>query len=280
MTSLREFQLNYETGLDPGLQTALESADAQLRRPIGMEPTQTAVGVLDLLHLRLALIHPDRMEYAASLAKVGILLAYFDLRPEPGAPLDRSTQHELGLMIKASSNEMATQFSRALGLQRIQQTLNGLGFYNVARGGGLWMGKHYGVQGERLGDPLHDFSHGTTVRQMLRFYLLLEQGRLVSPQASRIMQAIFDSPETPHDTLSFAAGLTGRNLQLRRKWGEWEDWHHDSAVVRGPGRHYILVGLTHHPDGERYLVELARQVDDLMVRYSGHESGSTAPLSP
>jgi len=42
----------------------------------------TAVGLLDLQRLRLALLHPDRMEYAASVAKIGILLAYFQVHQE------------------------------------------------------------------------------------------------------------------------------------------------------------------------------------------------------
>ena len=32
------------------------------------------------------MIHPDRIEYAASVAKVGILLAYFQLHPEAPKP--------------------------------------------------------------------------------------------------------------------------------------------------------------------------------------------------
>ena len=40
------------------------------------------VAILDLNRLRLAMIHPDRIDYAASVAKVGILLAYFQLHPE------------------------------------------------------------------------------------------------------------------------------------------------------------------------------------------------------
>jgi hypothetical protein len=53
-------------------------------------------------------------------------------------------------------------------------------------------------------------------------------------------------------------------VQLIRKWGSWEDWRHDSAVVTGGGRHYILVALTKHPKGDEYLAALAQGVDDLM----------------
>jgi hypothetical protein len=76
------------------------------------------------------------------------------------------------------------------------------------------------------------------------------------------MREIFDSPALPHDPIKFVKGLEGRNLELRRKWGSWECWLHDSAVVRGPGRYYILVGLTNHLRGDDYLVDLSRSVDD------------------
>jgi hypothetical protein len=60
-------------------------------------------------------------------------------------------------------------------------------------------------------------------------------------------------------------GLHGRDVQIIRKWGTWENWLHDSAVITGGGRHYIIVALTQHPKGDEYLEELAQRVDDLMI---------------
>lgn len=262
----RDFTLDYDTPVDPALQRAVEALDARLREQYAMTGEQAAVGVLDLEQPRVAMLHPDRIEYAASVPKVGILLAYFQLHPEAATQLDAATRHELGLMAKASSNEMAAQFSRAMGLREIQKVLDSYGFYDASRGGGIWVGKHYGPNSERIGDPVADHSHAATVRQLLRFWLLLEQDRLVSPEASRTMREIFASPDIPHDDIKFVKGLAGRDVQILRKWGSWEDWLHDSAVITGPGRHYILVALTHHPRGDEYLVELARGVDDLLTQ--------------
>ena len=108
------------------------------------------------------------------------------------------------------------------------------------------------------------------MRQLLRFYLLLEQGRLVSAEASGAMRGIFASPKIAHDEVKFVKGLAGRGVQVLRKSGSWENWLHDSAVVTGAGRHYILVALTQHPRGDEYLVALARAVDELMA---GAETG-------
>lgn len=265
MHAFNNYVLDYDTPPDPMLQKTLKAIDATLRSKYGMTTEQTAVGVLDLKNLRLAMLHPERIEYAASVAKIGILLAYFQLHSEAARSLDSKTTHELGLMIKSSSNEMATKFSEEMGLRQIQQVLDTYGFYDKNHGGGIWVGKHYGKGDERIGDPVANHSHAATVRQLLRFYLLLEQGKLVSPEASKTMREIFTPPEIPHDNIKFVKALAGRDVQLIRKWGSWENWLHDTAMITGPGRHYILVALTRHPKGDSYLMDLAKAVDDLMV---------------
>lgn len=247
---------------DRTLQRELEMIDARLRAKYGIAAEQTDVGLLDLRDpRRVAMIHPDAEEYAASVAKVGILYAWFALGHNADDP---QTQHELGLMIKASSNEMAAKYSRILGLAAIQKALNEAGFYDPSKGGGIWVGKHYGPNSERIGDPLKNHSHAVTVRQLLRFYQLLDRDALVSPAASRKMKEIFLSPDIPHDDHKFTKGLHGRGLTVLRKSGTWEDWLHDSAIIEGPDRRYVLVGLTHNARGDDYLEELAPAVDDLM----------------
>jgi beta-lactamase class A len=258
------YTLDYNSSTDAGLQAGLEKIDAGLRAKYGMTPEQTEVGVLDLNTLRLAMIHPDREEYAASIAKVGILLAYFQLHPAAATNLDATTRHELGLMAKASDNEMASKFSHEMGLKQIQAIINSYDLYDTNHGGGIWMGKHYGKDTERHGDPIGGNSHAATVRQLLRYFLMLEQGKLVSPAASKTMREIFASPDIPHDDIKFVKGLAGRNVQIIRKWGSWENWLHDSAVVTGGGRHYIIVALTQSPRGDEYLVDFAPAVDNLI----------------
>ena len=69
------------------------------------------------------------------------------------------------------------------------------------------MGKHYGKDSERYCDPVGNNSHAATVRQLLRYFLMLEQGKLVSPEASKKMREIFASPDIPHDDIKFVKGL-------------------------------------------------------------------------
>jgi beta-lactamase class A len=257
-------EITWNTQGDAGLQARVAEVDARLREKFGVTDAERAIGVVDLMRGQVAMIHPDRIEYAASIAKIGILIAYFHLHPEAAENLDPVARHELGLMIKASSNEMATKFSEAMGLLQIQEVLNAEGFYDATRGGGIWMGKHYGKGGERIGDPVGNNSHGATIRQLLRFYVLLDQEKLISHEASRQMKAIFESPEIPHDDIKFVKGLAGRNLRILRKWGSWENYYHDSALITGANRRYILVALVHHSKGDAFLEELASSVDSIM----------------
>ena len=93
--SLNNYAIAYDTPLDAASQVKLEAIDADLRGKYGISTQQTAVGVLDLKSLRLAMIHPDRIEYAASVPKIGILLAYFDLHPEATTNLSTQVRHAL-----------------------------------------------------------------------------------------------------------------------------------------------------------------------------------------
>lgn len=261
--AMSSYVLDFNSPCDGALQAQLEALDSKLRERFGMTTNDTAVGVLDLKHLRLAMLNPDRMEYAASVPKVGILLAWFQMHRGWETNLDTATRHELGLMAKASSNEAASKFSREMGLEAIQRVIESHGLYDAMRGGGIWVGKHYGPGAERVVDPVGNHSHGANVRQLLRFFLLLEQGRLVSSEASQAMREIFASPDIPHDNIKFVKGLAGRNREILRKWGTWQDWRHDAALISGEGRRYILVALTHHAKGDEYLVEVVKEVDDL-----------------
>lgn len=266
MPNFRSYSLDNSPAVDAALQQRVEAIDASLRARWEIPEAQTSVGVLDLRTLRLAMVRPDRIDYAASVPKIAILLGWFAAHPNP-ADLDAVTRHNLGLMIKQSDNELAAKFSQQLGLSFIRGVLDRYGLYDAKTGGGIWLGKHYGKGGERVVDPVGGHSHAATVRQLLRFYLLLEQDEFVSPGASATMREIFRSPDIPHKEDKFVAGLEGRpSLEIRRKAGWWEDWSLDTAVVTGPGRHYIIVAMTHHARGEKYLQALAAAVDDALAR--------------
>lgn len=263
---LMSYRLDVDTPTDPAFQSLVEAAEQRIGDALGIPPEERAIGALDLTDLRLAMVRPDTMFYGASVPKICILLGYFDKYPEAARHLDPQVRSELERMIKRSDNEMAAKYSQLVGIEHIQALITGkqYRFYDQEHGGGLWCGKHYGLAEPRYGDPLHDHSHGATVRQCLRYYLLLEQGKLVSADACATMKEIFAAPALPFHDKDFVEGLKGRDATILRKSGWWEDWHLDTARVQHGQRLYLLAGMTKHPQGEAYLAQMATAIDDIL----------------
>ena len=264
--SPHSYRLTMSTSPDADLQKALVRIDEELGARLGIPAEARACGVLDLTEHRFAAVRPDALFYGASVPKICILLAYFDAYPNAAKTLDPAVQRELELMIKRSDNDLAAKYSQRVGLDRIQalQQSKAYRFYDPENGGGLWSGKHYGIAEPRSGDPIGDHSHSMTVRQCLRFYLMLAQGRLVSPQASRRMQEVFAAPSLDFHDDNFVAGLKGRDVRMVRKNGLWQDWHLDTALIEHGPHRYALAAAARHPRGQDYLAALAAEVDSLI----------------
>jgi beta-lactamase class A len=240
--------------------------DEHVRAELQIAADQRAFGVLDLSDLRLALLGPDEIFYGASVPKIGIVLAYLAQDPQRALNLDPTVMRELQLVIKRSDNELAAKYSQIVGIDAIQELLQSkqYKFYDADSGGGIWCGKHYGLDVPREVDPIGGHSHAVTVRQCLRYYLMLEQGRLVNPRVCAVLKEIFAAPHLDFHTHNFIDGLRGRDVQVLRKSGSWEDWHLDTARVQNGERAYLLAGATEHPKGEEYLSRMAAEVDTLL----------------
>ncbi len=266
-THLQGYRLDYDTPVDPELQALLEEVDRELCAQFDIDDEQRACGVLELNNQRLAMIRPDAMFYAASVPKICILAAWLEQHPDAVRDMAPEIAHELGRMIKHSDNALAAKYGEVVGLAQLEAFVRAKQhrFYDEDHGGGLWIGKHYSKASPRVGDPLHDHSHGATVRQCLRFYLLMEQGRLIDYPTCIRMKQIFASPTLDHRDSKFVKGLQGRNVQILRKSGTWQDWHLDTARVDHGNRAYLLVGMLHHPQGAAYLEALADAVDGLLI---------------
>jgi hypothetical protein len=264
---LQSLRLEHDTPTTPGLQRDLEVIERRIAAELDIPDDARAFGVLDVNDARLALIRPDQMFYGASVPKICIAAAYFETHPDAVDQLDPDVERELQLMIKRSSNELAAKYSQLVGLDKIQEWLTSerYRFYDAEHGGGLWCGKHYGHPEPRIGDPVGDFSHAATVRQCLRYYLLLEQGRLVSAAASARLKQIFAAPLLEFHNDGFVRGLNGRPVTILRKDGLWEDWHLDTARVQHDDQLYLMAGMVHHPRGEEYLARMAAAVDEVIV---------------
>ncbi len=216
---------------------------------------------------RFARVNGNQMMYAASLPKIAILLAAYVSFEDGSLQETDEVRQDLGDMIRVSSNSAATRMIDRIGMLKIQKVLKDpqYGFYDEARGGGLWVGKRYAADGPRRGDPLFNISHGATATQVCRFFYLLATERLINPQRSREMLADLGDPRLHH---KFVSQLDKRapKASLYRKSGSWKQWHSDAIMVKGiRWRDYILVGLVESENGERILRSVLPAVEELIV---------------
>lgn len=226
-----------------------------------------AVGIVDLqdpLNVKYARVNGNVMMYAASLPKIGILLAAEDAL-EKGELMDsEEIQADLRLMISKSDNAASTRMIDRLGYDKIEKVLTDpvYDLYDEDYGGGLWVGKRYAKTGARHPEPLKGLSHAATVSQVCRFYYMLVYGKLVSFERSRIMLDMMVNPELHHKFINTLEQVAPK-AKLFRKSGTWQNFHSDSVLVWGPGRRYILVALIEDAEGEkicRELVQIAEKV--------------------
>jgi beta-lactamase class A len=257
---------------DATLQGALEArvrADQGWRRLV--EKAHMSVGLVDLRDPgapRYAALNGDTMMYAASLPKIAILLTAFQgfenhtLRASPDVYAD------LAVMIRRSDNGAATRMVDRLGLETIARTLTApaVRLYDAATGGGLWVGRAYAQDHPSIGDPLKGLLHAATAYQVCRFYYLLANGQLVSPERSGEMLGLLANTAMGHKFAYHLKDTTPLD-HVFRKSGTWKDWHADSVLVwQEDGRRYILAALVEDPGGEQILRDLVPAAEEVLGR--------------
>jgi beta-lactamase class A len=252
---------------DAGLQAALATVVERLGLAPAVEKRRLSVALLDVSDAaapRLAMLNGDEMMYAASLPKIAILLGAFVQAERGKLVLDEPTLASLNRMIRKSSNADASAMLAKVGEATLLDILTSprYHFYDAKAGGGLWVGKSYGKAAAYRRDPVAHLSHGATAFQVARFYYLLDGGFLLAPELTRQMKDALSKPGIHH---KFVKGLESRGqVRLYRKSGTWRQFHSDSALVEGPGRRYVLVGIAEDEHGGEWLARLAVPVDDLI----------------
>jgi len=205
------------------------------------------------------------MMYAASLPKIAILLGAAVAIEEGRLVLDDQLHEELVNMIRYSCNACATRVLELVGRENLIALLQSpeYDFYDANGEGGLWVGKDYASGTAYHRDPLNHLSHGATAFQVARFYYRLNSGTLVNPEYTELMLEALSKPGIQH---KFVKGLQGTpGIRFFRKSGTWKDYHADSALIRHDGQTYIIVGLAHNRNGGKWLTQLARPLNDLVV---------------
>ncbi|MDX1482204.1 MAG: serine hydrolase [Woeseiaceae bacterium] len=265
----QDFQPLYDR-VDPGLQNRLtERLNSNREWARLIRQRRMAVCVVDMSSEppRFARVNGNHMMYAASLPKIAILLGAYAAFADGSLDNTDAIQTDLTDMIRVSSNSAATRLIDAVGMKKIQDVLRDpkFGFYDESRGGGLWVGKRYASSGPRVGDPIHNISHGATATQVCRFFYLLANERLIDPQSSREMLEHLSDPRLHH---KFVSQLDERapRARLFRKSGTWRDYHSDAIMVRGTRwRNYILVALVQSQQGESVIRQVLPAVEEVIV---------------
>jgi beta-lactamase class A len=254
---------------DPVLQTQLWRGLAQAGLGRALAKKQLAVSVLDLTPAgegAYAGVNDDDMMYAASLPKIGILLATLEEVNRGKIQWGPEFSWRLTKMITISDNSYANWGARLVGLPGIAEILRSPRYCLYQDGvGGIWMGRTFEKEAITHRDPLKNLSHAATTRQTTRFYALLEQGKLVSPYWSRWMLEHMAPPEYVHKFYKALRRKPGVRF-LARKSGTWQDFHADSAIVAHDERRFVVVAIAEHEDGEEMMETVARGADELITR--------------
>ena len=257
---------------DPVLQSLLNEKikNSSLQALINNKKVSiTLVDISDINHPKVAHIDGDNSLYAASLPKLGILLAVFEEIHQGNLEMSSSLRKSLDMMIKESSNSEATRLYELVGAQRISEILTSdrYRFYDEEEGGGLWVGKPYGKGPAWKRSPLNNLSHGANGLQVARFYYMLERNQLTDPDYCPIMKDILADSSINH---KFVKGLKSRrpSAEVYRKSGTWRDYHSDSALIeREDGITYIAVGIMQASNGGKLLQELIIDLDEVIDEF-------------
>lgn len=230
-----------------------------------------SVALIDLTDpnaVRYAGFDADRMRYAASLPKIGILVGVFDKVERGELEYTPELRRKLERMIRNSDNAISSEMIRVVGFQGIARALQDPRhqLYDPVRRGGIWVGRGYGGLGLWRRDPLGNTSHGATARQAARFFALIQRGELVSEWASAEMKEILGRPAIHH---KFVRGLENERPEavIYRKSGTWRNYHADAALVEHEDHTYVAVVLLESPTNstEGVLASLIVRLDDLVT---------------
>jgi beta-lactamase class A len=254
---------------DSSLQRSLRGTLAELNLNHFVAQKHLAVSLMDVTdieHPRYAGINDTEMMYAASLPKICALVAGFERIHDGSMQYTQDVKDMFTRMIRYSSNVDASKVIQKVGFDYISKVLMGpkYQFYDMTQNGGLWLGKGYGGPSDYWKrDPLHHLSHGATTWQVARFFMLLEQGRLVSPEYSAEMKEILSKPGIHH---KFVKGLEGSGCEIYRKSGTWSKYHADGALIEHGGKKYIAVALMEDEHGGEVFPKLIQKMDALITQ--------------
>lgn len=197
---------------------------------------QLSLVMVDLTNpkqLATAAVRPDWETFPASLGKIAILLGVVD-KARAHEPSQLVTlRPSMDRMIKASSNEDASALFTWAGHDAIVAAVARHKLYD-AQAGGLW----WTPSAPFPKSPKEKLRISATARQVARYFLMMEQGKLVSPDDSRLIKAVFHN-----------AGLALFSKGIQKRFGDTDYFGKpgilgkeiaEGMLIEAPGARYIV----------------------------------------
>ncbi len=262
--TIGELDLHTDAALDERFTAEIARIDQRVAGELGIGDEQRAVGVADLANLRTAWIRPDAMfRSSGGVSGMGVALAYFANQPDAAASLDPEIAADMQRSLKLGDDAATGRIAAAVGGEKIREALASpaLALYDPQTGG-LWYGRDGG--GAPASGPAADLLEAASVRQCLRFFTLLEQGRAVSEPASAALREMMAAPALEWSNDGVVRGLNGRDVVLLRCGGRVDDWRCEAARVQHGRSAYLLACMARHARAEEYVATMAAEVDRLL----------------
>lgn len=268
------------------VEAAVKAACKQYRVPENM----VSVGLCDPHTNEYGMFMGDTMRYAACVAKLLVILGVYEEEANGKLTITREMEAAMSRMIRLSSMPEAGELARKVGIKRILEIAQSPRYrlYDKERGGGMWHGRPFWGGGPMYRDPVANLSHAVTARQVLRYYWMLDHGLLVSPESSRRMEDVFQDDTVCgilDHKIVHALRMRG-GMAFIRKSGWYPPQQNDTALITGPGRHYILCCFVRSGSGDQVIEAISKRLDDFMIARAHPEraveadAGEPAKASP
>ncbi len=183
-------------------------------------------------------INADWETFTASLSKIAVLLGVVNTAHQQKNP-DLLVQHKEAMdqMIKWSSNQHAIELFGVFGHEAISGAVREHGLYDDERGGLWWTRSSAKSPSVKTGTNV-----AGTARMVARYFLMMEQGKLVTPDDSRFIKSVLNNAALA----IFSQGIQKAypDVTYYGKPGIYGEAVAEGLLIEGPNTRYVMAILT------------------------------------
>ncbi len=233
------------------------------------------VDLNDPLNLRLATVRPDWETFTASLSKIAVLLATVQkARDDDDPDLLVRRKEELDLMIKRSKNPATMAIFGEVGFEAMRDSVYRYHLYDDQLGG-LWWTPNYNNRTVKTRGSIT-----ATPRMATRYFLMMEQGRLLDAEGSRTIKAILKQ----RALAVFSRGIQAAYPEVvyYGKCGILDTAISEVMLIEAPDTRYIFTILSRGlPDYKSPILRrFGRDLHAMMKRRGAAAANAKEPAAP